>query len=308
MKTRFRSLDCLRFIAAVGVILFHVNGRPGNWMSKLYLCVDLFFILSGFVLEPSFPTKRKSKEFFRFAVLRYIRLAPMLYATLIFSILYNLLIHLKNLLSGRVDHPSLQLTPSTIVISLLFLQIFSSQAILLNYPMWSLSSEWIINLLLVFPLSGNSRKRNAVNLCCLGVLIQISSFCFEPPEYLMQLSRCLTGIVAGVILRNYFQRKSTPISNRVLSLLVLLSVTSLYLASSANEKAAPLLSTFPFALLIFAFANFENLNPTKIPDAVANWAATLSFGVYAWHVPLAGIVESYSPGKYKPTSSYACWY
>jgi peptidoglycan/LPS O-acetylase OafA/YrhL len=69
------------------------------------------------------------------------------------------------------------------------------------------------------------------------------------------------------------------------------------LASNANEKVAPLLSTFPFAVLIFAFAKFENFSTTKIPDAVAYWAATLSFGVYAWHVPLAGIVESYSPGE-----------
>ena len=124
MKYRFDSLDCLRFFAAAGVILFHVNGNRENWTHNLYLCVDLFFILSGFVLEPAFPTARNLKDCMRFIIRRYIRLAPMIYSTVAFSILYYFAIKLKHS-SGR-DHllPNLEMNISTIAFSLLFLQIF----------------------------------------------------------------------------------------------------------------------------------------------------------------------------------------
>lgn len=295
MKNRFRSLDCLRFLAAVGVILFHVNGKPGNWMSDLYLCVDLFFILSGFVLEPAFPKKRNRKDFLSFIIRRYIRLAPMLYSTLIFSILYNLAIQVKNSISGGANRPSLDLTLATFILSLLFLQIFSSQAILLNYPMWSLSSEWIINVFLIFPLSGNSKNRNSVYVCCVGVFIQISNIFFDYPEFLVQLSRCLAGIIFGVILRKFFENKALPYNHKLILLLIIVFVFGFFLASHSSEKVAPLISMIPFSALIFALANYECSKSMKIPEGVAYWASTLSFGIYVWHVPLAGIVERYSP-------------
>jgi peptidoglycan/LPS O-acetylase OafA/YrhL len=295
MNNRFRTLDCLRFLAAIGVILFHVNGKPGSWVSSLYLCVDLFFILSGFVLEPSFPKRKNSRDFIDFIIRRYIRLAPMLYSTLVFSVLYEFTIVLKNSFEGGVSRPSLNLTLTSIVFSVLFLQIFSNQAILLNYPMWSLSAEWIVNLLLVFPLSGNSRKRNAIAIYFVGLLIQISNMLFTLPEFLVQLSRCLTGIILGVLLRKFFELTSVPFSLKLFSLLLIVFLVSISFVSHLNQKLAPLLCTIPFSVLIFALAKFESARTTGISGRFAYWSASLSFGVYAWHVPLAGLVERYSP-------------
>jgi len=295
MKVRFYALDCLRFLAALGVILFHLNATPGNWMSKLYLCVDLFFVLSGFVLEPVFPTRRNLQECLKFMIRRYIRLAPMLYSTLIFTLLYQVAIVLKNSLSGGVERPDLNLTVASFFCSVMFLQIFSSQSILLNYPMWSLSTEWIINLLLVFPLSGNSRKKNSWYIFCLGVLIQAINIFNALPEFISQLSRCLTGIILGVIVREIFESATIPVSKRITEIQIFVSLVSIFGVGHANDDVAPLLSTLSFSILIFALARIEKSRPLRIPKSLAYWAATLSFGIYAWHVPLAGIVERYSP-------------
>lgn len=264
-------------------------------MSSLYLCVDLFFILSGFVLEPSFPKRRNLRDFINFTTRRYIRLAPMLYSTLIFSIIYQVAIVLKNSFEGGVGRPSLNLTLTSIVFSLLFLQIFSNQAILLNYPMWSLSAEWIVNLLLVFPLSGKSRIRNAIGIYCVGSLIQIGNMLFTLPEFLVQLSRCLAGIILGVMVRKFFELTSISFSLKIFSSLLITFLVSISFVSHANQKVAPLLCAFPFSILIFALAKFESAKTTGISERLAYWSASLSFGVYAWHVPLAGIVERYSP-------------
>lgn len=51
-RERLPMLDALRGIAAVGVVMFHLPGTPLT-MRRMYLLVDLFFILSGFVMSLS---------------------------------------------------------------------------------------------------------------------------------------------------------------------------------------------------------------------------------------------------------------
>jgi len=299
MKYRFDSLDCLRFFAAAGVILFHVNGNRENWTHNLYLCVDLFFILSGFVLEPAFPTARNLKDCMRFIIRRYIRLAPMIYSTVAFSILYHFAIKLKHS-SGR-DHllPNLEMNISTIAFSLLFLQIFSSQSLLINYPMWSLSTEWIVNLLLIYPLSGKSRIRNAGIVYIVGFILQGLNLASPQPEILMQLSRGFTGITLGVILRIMFNQREIRMRNRSFPLYFSCLFVSCFLVTQANTSIAPLLSGLPFAILILGLAQMDRKKRFEIPKNVVYWAGTLSFGIYAWHVPLSGIVERYSPDNFQ---------
>lgn len=295
MENRFRSLDCLRFIAAVGVVLFHVNGKPGNWMGNLYLCVDLFFILSGFVLEPAFPKKRNINDALFFVSKRYIRLAPMLFSTLLFSFIYELAIALKNLVSGGANEQNINLSLNSVVFSILLLQIFSSQAILLNYPMWSLSTEWIVNLFLVLPLSSNSSKRNICILFSMGTLIQVTAILYPIPEIFIQISRGLSGIVLGVSLRKIFENRSIHYRNSFLIMSIIISSVWIYFASSFNQNLAPLFCLIPFSIFIFSLAKLELSKAIRILEPVANLAAILSFGIYAWHVPLAGIVEKFSP-------------
>lgn len=45
------ALDALRGVAAVSVMLFHISN---GWLPYGYLAVDMFFMLSGFVLAFSY--------------------------------------------------------------------------------------------------------------------------------------------------------------------------------------------------------------------------------------------------------------
>jgi len=47
------ALDALRGVAAVSVMLFHISN---GWLPCGYLAVDMFFMLSGFVLAFSLRT------------------------------------------------------------------------------------------------------------------------------------------------------------------------------------------------------------------------------------------------------------
>jgi peptidoglycan/LPS O-acetylase OafA/YrhL len=79
--TRLSGLDALRGVAALLVLLFHVDFLAGGsgWTSAGYLAVDLFFMLSGYVLARTFDHRLKSDlSPGKFLALRIRRLWPMM--------------------------------------------------------------------------------------------------------------------------------------------------------------------------------------------------------------------------------------
>jgi peptidoglycan/LPS O-acetylase OafA/YrhL len=73
---RLKELDALRGIASVMVVMFHFSmGRPQSEPVLKYFVtgVDLFFIISGFVIFMSLEHIRSVKEF---AINRFTRLFP----------------------------------------------------------------------------------------------------------------------------------------------------------------------------------------------------------------------------------------
>lgn len=73
--TRFKEIDALRGIAAMMVVIYHYTQIAPNGMSFEIGCsgVDLFFIISGFVI---FLTLKKTTNWKEFVVSRFSRLYP----------------------------------------------------------------------------------------------------------------------------------------------------------------------------------------------------------------------------------------
>ncbi len=91
MSLEYRAdVQILRGLAVLAVILFH---SKATLIPQGYLGVDIFFVISGFVITPSIVrvfwgnrNKRLSKLRL-FYKLRFFRLVPALYCTLLISIL-----------------------------------------------------------------------------------------------------------------------------------------------------------------------------------------------------------------------------
>jgi len=81
-RDRFAGLDLLRGIAAVAVLLMHCWTTPSSWpqaspnlLPRAYLAVDLFFVLSGFVITHAYGQRLGSAaELRRYCLARLIRL------------------------------------------------------------------------------------------------------------------------------------------------------------------------------------------------------------------------------------------
>ena len=85
VRSRFTELDGLRGLAALAVVSFHLRNfilrlDPPHVIGELvggsYLMVDLFFVLSGFVLSRKMLSTATGADVRRFTLMRLRRFAP----------------------------------------------------------------------------------------------------------------------------------------------------------------------------------------------------------------------------------------
>jgi exopolysaccharide production protein ExoZ len=290
-RIRFHYLDLLRLIAAMGVILFHVAAASWTWTTNLYLMVDLFFVLSGFVLAPIFPRSGRWQGFFRFALKRLLRLLPMAWLSLFFIALYSGAILLKSKWSNDPDLQLMPISAESFLMALLLMQIFSTAGTLLNYPLWSLSAEWLANVFLALSLNFLTFRDTLKISLIFGFLGIVFSATVTDSEGLSQLSRALFGISLGMLLRNSFEARMRVKNLSTKLFCSFLSCICILVLDLELGFAIFILAGLVFGALVYFIAFAENEYQMKVPQAFAHLCGALSFGLYVWHVPLAGIVE-----------------
>ena len=174
LQKRFIAMDGLRGIAALYVLMFHAGEWfPKSWTSRGWLSVDLFFVLSGFVIAASYEQRLANYLHpFDFFKLRIIRLYPLY--------LIGLLVGIINLVSSYLV--TTQITDLNLIrwhalpFSFLMLPYPFADSVKvglypLNGPAWSLFFEVIINIIYSFTF----RYWTKINIC---FVILLSGFLF----------------------------------------------------------------------------------------------------------------------------------
>jgi peptidoglycan/LPS O-acetylase OafA/YrhL len=150
---RIPGLDGLRGIAALAVVAFHFDIFflpqvhlagivPG--VSRAYLAVDLFFLMSGFVMAHVYGRTLASnwREHWRqFAIARFARLYPVFAVTLVVMIVAVVL--------SNVPITYVSFSGRTLALQPLMLQQWAS-GLSWNYPSWSISTETEAYIYFVF--------------------------------------------------------------------------------------------------------------------------------------------------------------
>lgn len=150
MKSRIRSLDGLRGVSAFVVLLFHVgyHAAPGTIFTHGYLAVDIFFLMSGFVIAASYEDRLLNglspKSFIE---IRIKRLAPVYWAGTIIGFACFVVPMIWS--TGPLDGVAVLLLPILLVLALLLLPhgSFGTLAYPVNGPAWSLFLEMAVNYL-----------------------------------------------------------------------------------------------------------------------------------------------------------------
>jgi peptidoglycan/LPS O-acetylase OafA/YrhL len=190
---RLECLDALRGIAAVVVLIQHVVSmfpRPeGEFVSRILhrICstsgsaaVDLFFVLSGFVLTlPYVGTRARRMDYTDFAIRRVMRLYPAYWIAVVIALLARFAIsdnlHTFALTEWTATYWSVPLTASEVLRTFSMVVPFDSGA--LNTVFWSLLVEMQVSLLLPFfiaVLATASGVRSALVILASSIVIGLT--------------------------------------------------------------------------------------------------------------------------------------
>jgi len=148
-------LDALRAIGAVLIVVFHFNrfiNIDGRWQAvddtvkSFSLLVDLFFVISGYVISAVYTGRIRTVSDFRwFLQKRVARLMPLHWLTLGVFIV----IAVAGVLGLVNDRDPSRYDPACVVPNLLNLQAFGiCRAQTFNFVSWSISAEWAMYLIL----------------------------------------------------------------------------------------------------------------------------------------------------------------
>jgi len=311
-KHRFVFLDGLRGLAAIGVVLTHVAARQFPILSGLYLLVDFFFVLSGFVLEPLMPIPGAPfwQQARRFAFKRFIRFWPMVLIVLTFRVgtcgAWWLLGKPSDHFCGTMSAGSSSLS---LLSAALLLQIFVPSSLIFSGPLWSLSAEWFANILVAPFTAVKSRLvlpgvvLGGYGLLAIGYVHRNSSEdLFVGPA---ALGRAIVGFVLGLLLRKLYNGTQPRLSTPRLFISVLL-VIGLFAYQRTPYPGALLLAAPIFAFFVFQIACIDQSRVKPWLVNLSQYLGLISFGVYAWHGNMRFLVATFeSEESLKPYATHS---
>jgi peptidoglycan/LPS O-acetylase OafA/YrhL len=285
----------LRGIAAVAVFLAHAEfdrmWPAALWFSGFYSfftwqvpAVDLFFMLSGFVLNYVYLKGRRLdwREYFS---ARFARICPLYYAGL-------LAVLAMNLISARYGHaPSDDLKPSILLPNLAMVQEWSiiGFAPSINVPSWSISVEMFLYIaifpLFAFALARRSAPRWACAALLLGMLL-LNAICGgeRPNPFHFQhsgLVRGITGFSAGFLICELLYQRIEPLVPVMAEIGVAILVVVMLPFPSLHAFLP-----FGFAALIaITYSSYSPLGRILGSPFLA-YLGGVSYSIYIWQYPV----------------------
>lgn len=282
-RDRLAGLDALRGIAALCVVIFHA--RP-QWLVNGYLSVDLFFMLSGYVMarsfEPRFAQGMTTGQFMR---TRYWRLWPVLAIGALLC------------LPLFVGQYGAGLWPVALANLLLIPIPVLGHTFLLNGPAWSIFFELLANALHAKVLWRLARVRIALMVAAMLVaLVGVAALSQQSLEVGMRAESFLAGVPRvllsygiGILLWRTW-RDVPPF--RVPPWFALTALPAYYIANSLQGGSRWPIDLL-FVVMVCPLVIAGGLGMTK----VHGWAALLgaiSFPLYAVHAAVLQTAEKLS--------------
>ena len=288
---RYQALDGLRGLAALAIVIWHEpNWFPYLRLPTAHIAVDLFFVISGFVIAASYESRLKAGlSVSSFMLIRIIRLYPFyLFGTLI-SIISLVLSFLSR---GTISEFHLALWRAALFSA--FMLPSPSFGILgnlypLNIPAWSLHFEIIINIIWALTYKSWSGPILYFLTATFGLLLLIFPDFAQGgnsyDNYGQGLARVCFSFPAGVLiyrLRDYFS--TTRKFN-----IIYLALFFLFATSLPFGIWTPFIVVFVLPILVGLSIN-SSLHPRT--TVILSIVGTASYGLYAIHMPLMSLVNA----------------
>lgn len=291
---RIEELESVRGLAALLVVCFHIPAwhalRDIVIINNSYLMVDLFFVLSGFVIFNAYHNRISApRDLLCFQFLRLGRLYPV---HLLFLGVFLLLETAKyfaetNLGLTSPNSAAFQENNFTALLQ----QIFLLQAIwpagnadTFNAPAWSISVELYTCLIFAVITLVCGRGRNVVFAILATVaLVQLTRVNFESAYLLRGVAGFFIGCLAAMLIKHPpFGQWQSAVPRWTSALM--LAMLILFLALKTDSRADPLIYLLSVALVVTLVAARGGLLNNLLRQRFLVWLGTISYSVYMSHL------------------------
>jgi len=314
--TYLSNLTPLRGIAAILTVIFHedlflggalVPVKYSSLLTHMYLMVDFFFILSGFILchvyGKYFAESVSRKEFKKFSIARFARVYPLHFVTLSYLVLFYFVAAKMGIPSNsilQVDNSGYSILTNIFLLQSMNLHSWFTWV----HASWSISTEWWAYMLfpfLVKPFSqlGNSGKLVAAILCFagyFGIAYYVTPTVGNPfgwpndtsrtsinISYQWGYLRCLCGFILGMVMYyGYKEEWAKKILGNGYTMVLL--GAGVFLTMHFFVTDLLVVSFFPFILLSGAYGskNIDRFFALTPLQRIGDW----SFSIYLVHQPI----------------------
>ncbi|MFG6447592.1 acyltransferase family protein [Roseateles sp. BYS180W] len=290
--TKIEALESIRGLAAMLIVLFHVPHWNASFnmgfINNSYLMVDLFFVLSGFVICKTYADRIHSgRDLACFQFLRFGRLYPV---HLVFLLVFLAIETAKYLSQKKLGVQSANTQPfstnnlHTFVQHLFLVQGMgpTGNPMTFNIPAWSISVEFytylVFGLSVMFFDKWKSHVHALIAVAVLLLLLTDQTFGFS--DFL----RCLLGFFLGCLSATLLANRKLNIP-KITSLLVLVAFAA-YLHYKTPDKDDMYTYAFATALVISVVAASDGYLNKILSWRFFVWLGSISYAVYMSHLAI----------------------
>jgi peptidoglycan/LPS O-acetylase OafA/YrhL len=330
MDKQIGALTSLRGIAALIVVVHHFAyytlPQTGKFLSSYshffkngYLCVDFFFILSGFIMAyvytNDFYGQVNKSDYWKYLRARFARIYPLHLFTLL--VLVGLELIKMIMLGGNAFTDKFNLT--ALVANIFLLQAFDLSCPPLfwcgtywNEPAWSISVEFIIYTLFPFILYLILRlnpKGDLIFYVCtllaLFLLIKFTRGNLDSIIGLPSIARCSLESVLGIITYKVYQQSNyrSRVIPTVVTAISMIWILGVMHSWTDDYRGIHDWSILPAcSLLILAVSNQSHRASAKILNTkILIHLGTISYSIYMVHWCLSELVKTVWLSRLDPT-------
>jgi peptidoglycan/LPS O-acetylase OafA/YrhL len=330
MDKQIGALTSLRGIAALIVVVHHFAyytlPQTGKFLSSYshffkngYLCVDFFFILSGFIMAyvytNDFYGQVNKSDYWKYLRARFARIYPLHLFTLLVLVGLELI---KMITLGNAFTDKFNLT--ALAANVFLLQAFDLSCPPLfwcgtywNEPAWSISVEFVIYTLfpfiLYFILRLNPRGDLIFYVCTLLALFLLIKFTrgnLDSIIGLPSIARCSLESVLGIITYKVYQRSNyqSRVIPTIITAISMIWILGIMHSWTDNYRGIHDWSILPAcSLLILAVSNQSHRASAKILNSkILIYLGTISYSIYMVHWGLSELLKTFWLSRLDPTS------
>jgi peptidoglycan/LPS O-acetylase OafA/YrhL len=291
---KIESLESIRGLAALLVVIHHVPDWNASihdvqFIRNCYLLVDLFFVLSGFVIYNAYADKLQSfPQLVRFQFLRFGRLYPI---HLLFLLVFVAIEASKYFAQAKFGLAMPNTSPfkesgwSALIEQIFLVQALgpTGNALTFNSAAWSISVEFYTYLVfgLTVLFAGRIKHVFFLLFVCLSVTLLITKSTFGSTD----LVRCIAGFFIGCLAAMICKRLTTRLPSAVSAAIFLALIAFLALRRNGDFSSLTYVTTAVLtAMLILSLtASQGGWLHSLLKLKFLTWLGTISYSVYMSH-------------------------